>query len=86
MIIGGFGGDGIAVSGSDDLVDNNDIGTGPAGITNLGNLGDGIGIDSTGDTIGGTAAGAGNIISGNLGNGVEITRPNPNASPTHFLR
>ncbi len=47
------------------------IGLGPG---NLGNGGDGIGlISSSSNTIGGTAAGAGNVISGNAGDGVNIS-------------
>ncbi len=40
----------------------------------LGNSGDGIGLSDSGDnTIGGTAAGAGNVISANGGDGIFAT-------------
>ncbi len=52
----------------------NYIGTSAAGTADLGNAQDGIFIaaGATGNTIGGTAAGAGNVISGN-NEGIEIT-------------
>jgi hypothetical protein len=54
------------------LVAGNLIGTTADGLHALGNQEDGILLDSaTSNTIGGTSAGEGNIISGNLGNGVE---------------
>ena len=60
---------------SGNLVAGNDIGTNAAGTAALPNAYDGIYIDSgaSANTIGGTAAGAGNVISGNSGDGVEIT-------------
>ena len=53
--------------GSGNLVEGNDLGTNAAGTAALANAGDGIAIDNGGsdNTIGGTAAGAGNVISGN---------------------
>ena len=53
------------------LVEGNLIGTDVTGTHALGNAGIGVQVDSDGDTIGGTAAGAGNVISGNGGNGVQ---------------
>ena len=50
-------------------VEGNYIGTDPAG-DNLGNGGDGIHLFASQNTIGGTAAAAGNIIADNSGNGV----------------
>jgi parallel beta-helix repeat protein len=50
----------------------NNIGLDAAGTTIIGNQGDGIQLSNTGTvTIGGTAAGEGNVISGNGNNGID---------------
>ena len=75
-IISGNAGDGL-ILGSDSLVESNFIGTDATGARPLPN---GRGIAPTGgtsglggnDTIGGTAAGAGNVISGNAGDGLAL--------------
>jgi hypothetical protein len=52
----------------------NSIGLDRAGKVRLGNGRDGVYIDNApANTVGGTAPGAGNLISGNLGNGVNIS-------------
>ena len=57
-------------------IQGNYIGTDKTGTAALANAGDGITVfDSFSDTIGGTAAGAGNIISANVGEGVHISGP-----------
>ena len=62
---------GAGVSGN--VVEGNYIGTDVAGTTARGNVDNGIVItDALGNTIGGTVAGAGNVISGNTFNGVNI--------------
>ena len=53
------------------LVEGNLIGTNQAGTAAVANIGDGIYVGVSGATIGGTSAGAGNVISGNFV-GVEI--------------
>ncbi len=60
---------------SDILVEGNLIGTDPTGTIALGNSGPGveIGAYSSGNTIGGSAPGAGNLISNNAGAGVSIS-------------
>jgi parallel beta-helix repeat protein len=60
-------GAGIHCLGSATLIQGNRIGTDVSGQTGLGNVnGDGISLaNGSGSTIGGTAAGAGNLISGN---------------------
>jgi len=68
---------GIVMSGSfatDNIVQGNLIGTNAAGTSAVGNGADGVLIVNLTDanTIGGTDAGAGNLISGNTGDGVEI--------------
>ncbi len=74
-VVSGNGDTGIEIQGSSstgNLVQGNFIGTNAAGTAAIGNL-DGVIIeDAPGNTIGGTAAGAGNVISGNLGDGVVI--------------
>ncbi|WP_165227378.1 beta strand repeat-containing protein [Aquisphaera insulae] len=53
------------------VVQGNYIGTTPGGATNLGNVGTGIVIWSDDVTVGGTAAGAGNVIAYNRGNSLD---------------
>ena len=63
--------EGVAIIGaSDNLVEGNRIGTDDSGLHAMGNHLSGVGIwgGSTGNTIGGSAAGAGNLISGNATN------------------
>ncbi len=60
---------------SNNAVQGNYIGTDVNGTADLGNTSDGIHIQAaaSSNTIGGTTAGAGNVVSGNDGNGVTIT-------------
>ncbi|MEA2204292.1 MAG: hypothetical protein QOE77_1068 [Blastocatellia bacterium] len=62
-------GDGVAVTGTNNVVQGNFIGTDPTGTIALGNGTSGVSISGspafTNNLIGGTAAGAGNLISGN---------------------
>ena len=74
-LISGNNGDGIGVADSTNtLIQGNLIGTNAAGTAAFANSYDGVLIEtgSTGTTVGGTAAGAGNVISGNTEYGVEI--------------
>ena len=76
-IISGNGGDGIDISGmsantSTNLVQGNLIGTTTSGGA-LGNGFDGIGITGSGNTVGGSAAGAGNIIADNGSDGIRVS-------------
>ncbi|QEH31992.1 Large cysteine-rich periplasmic protein OmcB precursor [Aquisphaera giovannonii] len=69
-VISGNGKDGIEFTvgtAAGTVVQGNYIGTNAAGATNLGNAGTGIVIWSDDVTIGGTAAGAGNVIAYNKG-------------------
>jgi hypothetical protein len=75
-VISGNTGAGVMLSGSgtnNNLVEGNYIGTDPTGTSALGN-GEGVLIlgGAIDNTIGGTIAGAGNVISSNSGDGVEI--------------
>ncbi|MEP7339749.1 MAG: putative Ig domain-containing protein [Acidobacteriota bacterium] len=82
-IISSNGQHGVLIIGASDgvftnFVRGNFIGTNAAGTGALANTQDGIRIDESGDnTIGGTAAGAGNVISGNAQNGVVLTNGAP---------
>ena len=72
-VISGNGTQGVNIGGgSDNVVEGNFIGTNLAGESAVPNQGNGIDDDGTGTTIGGTTAGAGNLISGNGGNGISI--------------
>lgn len=77
-LISGNQGDGVDLFTTDsDLVAGNFIGTDVTGTRALGNSGLGVGIgfmpgDPSNNTIGGTAAGAGNVISGNRSDGVQL--------------
>ena len=67
--------EGIEINTSNNVVQGNYIGTDASGTLDRGNRSDdGVEIQgsSTGNTIGGTVAGAGNLISGNAGSGVRI--------------
>ncbi len=85
--LGSFNGNGVEIAGlagadSGNVVQGNLIGTDKTGAVKLGNLWDGVLLSnsfiygpsagSLDNTIGGTAAGAGNVISGNGNHGIEI--------------
>jgi titin len=75
-LIAGNTSDGVQIEGpaSDNVVEGNYIGTNAAG---TGALGNGVGViiygGATGNTVGGTTAGARNLISGSGKDGVQIT-------------
>jgi len=75
LISGNNASGGVRLGGSNNLVLGNYIGTDAQGAAALGNTGDGIAVVANGlsnNTIGGTAAGAGNVISANTGEGIDI--------------
>ncbi len=74
-VISNNGGNGIFInSGALDFIAGNFIGTNPLGTVAAPNAGAGIvSVRSTGITIGGTASGAGNVISGNDDDGIDIS-------------
>jgi CSLREA domain-containing protein len=74
-VISGNNGTGIEfnVGGiTGNIIEGNYIGVNAAGTAQLGNSSQGIRLTGSGNTIGGTAAGAGNVISGNFSGGIEI--------------
>lgn len=74
LVVHSASGAGITISSSDlNLIAGCHLGTDPSGTVALGNE-DGIHIVgvSTGNLIGGTESGAGNVISGNLANGINL--------------
>ena len=73
LIISDFGGDGIEVTGNDDLIESSYIGTDSTGTKAMGNGEAGVAVigGGTNNTIGGTTAGSGNVISANAGDGVD---------------
>jgi CSLREA domain-containing protein len=77
LVINQFGGHGIHVSGagaSGNLVEGNLIGTDVNGTTDLGNIDDGVFIESgPSNTVGGTTAASRNLISGNGLKGIDIS-------------
>ena len=76
-VISGNNGVGVRISESGtnfNTISGNYIGTNAAGNAAIGNTLQGVQIDTgSGNVIGGTVAGAGNVISGNLDNGILIT-------------
>jgi hypothetical protein len=65
-------GPGIVVSGNNNIVRGNYVGTDETGTTDMGNTGDGIAVDGTGNRVGGTNPSDRNVISGNQGAGVSV--------------
>jgi CSLREA domain-containing protein len=64
LVINGYSTEGIRLSNPDNTIEGNFIGTDPTGAIDL-SSGTGVGIDSSNNTIGGTAPAARNLISGN---------------------
>jgi CSLREA domain-containing protein len=65
---------GILTKGSGNTIEGNYVGTNAAGTAAIANSHSGVDLDTggTGNTIGGTAAGAGNVISGNTWSGLSF--------------
>jgi hypothetical protein len=75
-VISGNGNDGVQIDDANsNVVAGNKIGTDATGTVRVGNAANGVEVDAptVGNTIGGTASGAGNIISGNYHYGVRIS-------------
>jgi CSLREA domain-containing protein len=72
-VISGNQGNGVFITGGDNTVQGNYIGTDASGTQDLGNSSSGMFLqDRGGNTIGGTSEGARNVISANNGPGVSI--------------
>ena len=71
-VISGNSGTELVIDGSGNLVAGNRIGTNPAGSAALAGGGDGIDVYSSDNTIGGSVAGAANVISGNTALGLYL--------------
>ncbi len=70
-VVSNNGGAGVLVAGPDNRLLGNSIGTDSTGLLALGNA-VGVVVTNAGNTIGGSGAGEGNLISGNLGDGIDI--------------
>lgn len=71
--ISGNSANGVAIqSGTGNQVQGNFIGVGVSGTNGVGNLFNGIAIAGNSNTVGGTTNGTGNVISGNVNDGVQI--------------
>ncbi len=75
-LISGNERDGICASADETQILGNYIGTDASGTVALGNDGIGVRLTLANETVGGTAAGAGNLISGNGESGIFILRGN----------
>jgi hypothetical protein len=82
-VIAANGGSGLLLSGANartNLIQGNFIGTDTSATVNLGNAGDGVTVSGgSNNTVGGTAAGAGNVIAFNGNDGVRIDTGTGNA-------
>ena len=80
-VISGNNGAGVLVGfkSTGAVVQGNRIGTNAAGTGALPNVTHGVIVDGVNATLGGTAAGAGNVISGNKGTGILLPRETKNA-------
>ncbi|MBA3596534.1 MAG: DUF4347 domain-containing protein [Methylibium sp.] len=83
--LSGIGISGVGAIGN--VVLGNYIGTDFSGATALGNAGDGVSISdgASGNTIGGTGAGARNVISGNSSGGIKIDASSGNAVVGNYI-
>jgi titin len=81
--------DGVVVKASSNTIQGNKIGTNAIGNAPVGNQQDGILMDvqtgAGGNTIGGTSAGTGNLISGNDWNGIDIVNTTANPSTGNVI-
>jgi hypothetical protein len=75
-LISGNSNTGILIDGNNNLVQGNTIGTDKAGTQRLVNDGAGVVVSGSANFIGGTGAGAGNLISGNSDAGIAISGTN----------
>jgi hypothetical protein len=72
LVINRFGEQGVFINAPNTIIEGNFIGTDPTGTLDRGNVSDGVQLLSSGNTVGGPANAAQNVISGNGRNGVRI--------------
>jgi hypothetical protein len=77
-LISGNLGNGIGITGTNNTIQGNFIGTNVSGSAPLGNSGSGVRIATNNNLIGGTSAGAGNTIAFNGTSGVDVADGNNN--------
>ena len=86
--VSGTSSDGIEITGAGstgNIVQGNYIGVDATGAAPLGNSGTGIRVGSGANFIGGTASGAGNVISGNAVDGIEIAASSGNLVQGNYI-
>jgi titin len=76
LAFGGFSQNGIAVTSNGNTLSGNYVGTNLDGTAALANAADGVAVFGSNNTIGGTAAGAGNLVSGNTHFGIDLVGGN----------
>jgi len=87
LVINGFGNVGINLfAGANGItVAGNYIGTNAAGTAPLGNGNDGVRVESSNNTIGGTAVADRNVISGNFDNGIQLNTVSNNTILGNYI-
>jgi CSLREA domain-containing protein len=73
LISGNAAGIDLSATATGNFVRGNYVGTNASGNADLGNTGSGVIVRASNNTIGGTAAGEGNLVSGNDANGIDVT-------------
>jgi hypothetical protein len=84
LVISHFFDDGLVVGGSNNLITDNYLGTDLSGTKAVGNSVGAL-IEGSGITIGGTAKAAGNLISGNVSQGLYLSAVGPNLVEGNFI-
>ncbi|HEV2883461.1 MAG TPA: Calx-beta domain-containing protein, partial [Pyrinomonadaceae bacterium] len=86
LIINSFSGNGLSIAAGTDIVKGNFIGTGASGTLDRGNTLNGIlASGSSTVSIGGSAAGEANLISGNNADGIALTNSNSVTVQGNFI-
>jgi len=85
-VISGNHGAGVVLQTAGNLIEGNYVGLTASGKSRLGNEGDGISASApAGSTIGGTSAGARNVVSGNDGQGIGLSTSSSNVVEGNFV-
>ena len=85
LAINRFHTNGIVLSGVSNVIQGNFIGTDTTGANARGNGSFGIWVASSGNRIGGSKAGNGNVISGNRDNGIYISSASSNSVQGNYI-